>query len=361
VTANVGRRLRERFGPLLVVLLALLTAVGLWQTHRGRPQQERLVALTVEPEGVMGTSCRLAVTIGRSGARSAAKGLEQAEEVIRGIESRMSVWLEDSEISRLNRAPAGRSVPLSSETRELLARARRAADETRGAFDVTVGPLVLLWRRAAEAGRVPSPAELAEARSRSRWEHFEPTAGGLRKSSEGARVDLGGIAKGYAIDRAVAILSARAPQGGMVDIGGDVRVWGRPPQSDRWEVDVQDPFGSRPLVSLRVAEGAVCTSGDYARFVEVEGRRYSHIIDPRSARPAEGVVSVTVTAPDAETADIWATALSVLGPDGVLVMPIENEVLFLLGEPQRRRLIATPGMAALLKEIPADLEIVRGS
>ncbi len=357
---SIGFRLRERIGPLLVILLALLTAVGLWQTRRERPR-ERLVALTVEPEGIMGTSCRLAVTIGRRGARGAAVGLERAEEVVRGIESRMSIWLEDSELSRLNRAPAGRSVLLSPETREVLARAREAADQTRGAFDVTVGPLVLLWRRAADADRLPTPAELAEARDRSRWKHFEPTADGLRKSSEEARVDLGDIVKGYAIDRAVAILSACAPQGGLVDIGGDVRVWGRPPQADRWEVEVRDPFGTLPRVGLQIGEGAVCTSGDYARFVEVGGHRFSHIIDPRSGRPAEGVVSVTVTAPEAETADIWATALSVLGPDGVLLLPTDCEALFVLGDPQRRRLIATPGLAAMMKALPAGLEIIRGS
>jgi thiamine biosynthesis lipoprotein len=360
VTKIAGLDLRDRAGPVLVVLLALLTAVGLWQTRASRPTG-RLVALTVEPEGVMGTSCRLAVTISRRGARGAADGLDRAEATIRGIESRMSVWLEDSELSRLNRAPAGRSVPLSPETREVLARARRAAVQTRGAFDVTVGPLVLLWRRAPELGRPPDPAELARARAESRWEHFETTSDGLRKLTDGARIDLGGIAKGYAIDRAAAILSALAPQGGLVDIGGDLLVWGKPPQSERWEIDVRDPFGTLPLVGLRIAEGAVCTSGDYARFVEVGGHRFSHIIDPRSGLPAERVVSVTVTAPEAETADIWATALSVLGPDGLLLLPMDCEALFVLGDPQRRRLIATPGLAAIMKVLPDDLEIVRGS
>ena len=360
MTIAGDRRYPKLIGPAVVLGIALLTAVGLWQTRGERPR-ERLVALTVEPEGIMGTSCRLSVTIGRRGARGAAEGLERAEEAVRGIESRMSVWLEDSELSRLNRAPAGRSVPLSLEIQEVLARARRAAEVTRGAFDVTVGPLVLLWRRAPELGRPPDPDELTEARAASRWEHFETTADGLRKNTDGARIDLGGIAKGYAIDRAVAILSAFAPQGGLVDIGGDVRAWGCPPQSDRWEIAVRDPFGGSPLVGLRIAEGAVCTSGDYARFVEVGGRRFSHIIDPRNGRPAEGVVSVTVTAPEAETADIWATALSVLGPDGVLVLPIGCEALFVLGDRQQRRLIATPGLAAMMKEVPADLEIIRGS
>jgi thiamine biosynthesis lipoprotein len=360
VTMIAGHESRVRVGPVLVSLLVLLTAVGLWQTRSSHPR-ERLVALSVEPEGVMGTSCRLTVTIGRRGARGAAVGLERAEEVVRGIESRMSVWLEDSELSQLNRAPAGRSVPLSLETREILARARQAAEVTGGAFDVTVGPLVLLWRQAPELGRPPDAAERTRARAESRWGGLETPPHRQPHHTDGARIDLGGIAKGYAVDRAAEILSALAPQGGLVDIGGDVRVWGRPPQSEQWEVDVRDPFGALPLVGLRITGGAVCTSGDYARFVEVGGHRFSHIIDPRSGRPAEGVVSVTVTAPEAETADIWATALSVLGPDGLLLLPMDCEALFVLGDPQRRRLIATPGLAAMMQSLPAGLEIVRGS
>lgn len=344
---------------LVLTMLAGLTAVGIRQT-RGGPGRTP-VALTVEPAGIMGTSCRISVTVDSPGDRKVRSGIEQAEALLRSIESRLSVWLDDSEVSRLNRAPAGRNTPVSTETVRLLVAAREAAGTTRGAFDVTVGPLITLWRGSAEAGRLPSPEEVARARALSHWDLIELRDDGVVKTVEGARVDLGGIAKGYAIDRASDYLAERVPAGGLVDIGGDVRVWGRPPQAEGWEVAVRDPFGQGELARLRPPDGAVCTSGDYARFLEISGRRYSHIIDPRTGRPAEGVVAVTVFAPRAETADVWATALSVSGPDGIALLPSGVEVLLVMGTPDAPRLLATPGFVRMLVRVPEGLAVVRYS
>ncbi len=348
----------RKTGTLVVIILlvAAFTAVGIWRT-RGGPTRAPL-ALTVEPSGVMGTSCRISVTVTSPTDRAVRVGLDRAEGLLRGIESRMSVWLDDSEVSRLNRAPAGRKVSLSAETGRLLQTAWTATEASRGAFDVTVGPLIELWKRSAEAGRLPTEQEVAAARALSHWDLIELREDGVVKTAEGARVDLGGIAKGYAIDQAADYLVERLPLGGLVDIGGDIRVWGRPPQADRWEVAVRDPFGPGELTRLRPPDGAVCTSGEYARFLEIEGRHYNHIIDPRTGRPAEGVVAVTVFAARAEIADIWATALIVLGPDGVGWLPEGIEVLFVLGTPEEPRLLATPGFVALLVTVPEGLAVV---
>jgi thiamine biosynthesis lipoprotein len=146
--------------------------------------------------------------------------------------------------------------------------------------------LVDVWRRAGTRGVRPSEAELDEARASCSRDHIELTDSGSVKHSDDARVDLGGVAKGYGIDAAVRVLAAADVLGGLVDVGGDLRCFGSDPDGGRWRVEIKNPFGGGPLAHLRVGDAAVCTSGNYARFVEIEGRRYSHIIDPRSGRPA---------------------------------------------------------------------------
>jgi thiamine biosynthesis lipoprotein len=167
--------------------------------------------------------------------------------------------------------------------------------------------------------------------------------------------DLGGIAKGWAIDRAAEVLRRAGVSGGMVDVGGDLVCFGQPPDGQSWPVDIQDPLGPGHLASLHVSGGAVCTSGGYARFVEIGGRRYSHIIDARTGRPAEAALSVTVVAADAVTADIWATALSVLGTAGLERLPEGVEAMMMVGTEDDHRSICTAGLRALLDgRLPND-------
>ena len=162
------------------------------------------------------------------------------------------------------------------------------------------------------------------------------------------RVDLGGVAKGYGIDRAVAAMREAGVAGGLVDVGGDLRVFGKPPRGDRWEVMVRSPLTKGTIVTLKLTESAVCTSGSYFRFVKIGGRRFSHIIDPRSGQPAAGVASATVLAPDAATADGWATALSVLGQDGLELLPKQAEAMLVIGSKDAPRAVVTPGLKAAI-------------
>jgi len=232
----------------------------------------------------------------------------------------------------------------------MLIAARDAAEATDGAFDVTCRPLIELWRDAGKHGTLPEVARREEARASSRWKLITLLTDGAVKQSDTARVDLGGIAKGYAIDRAVEIVRRADPSGGLVDIGGDLACFGKPADRKFWSVDLRDPFSEEPLGTLQLGEGAACTSGNYERFAEIEGRRYSHILDPRTGMPAEAVPSVTVVSRSAMTADIWATALSVLGPDGFGRLPEGVEALIVTGDSQAERIFATPGFRALLKQ-----------
>lgn len=279
---------------------------------------------TRTPLGIMGTSCRLAVVPGRGADAAAADAaLASAERALRSVEAKISSWLWASEISELNRAPLGETVRVSGETLDLLSAARAFHERSGGAFDVTCGPLVDLWREAAKSQRVPTEGELARARALAGWAGFELRTEGAVRLLEGARIDLGGIGKGYGIDRAVESMVAREEvAGGLVDVGGDLRVFGRAPQGGAWRVGLRAPSAEvRVWAAIRIGQGAVCTSGHYERHVEIDGTRYSHIVDPRTGRPVDPVtVSVTVWAPTAVAADAWATTLTVLGAAGLSLL-----------------------------------------
>lgn len=348
---------KERLiGGILILAIVVLVTVGLWQIGV-QPASSR-VALVSRPQRVMGTSCTLAAIISYPERARAQESLEQAEIALRSVEAQMSGWLADSEISRFNAAAAGTEVPLSPETLDVLGIARDAAEQTGGAFDVTCRPLVELWRRAAERGSLPTQQELAGARAASGWQRIELTDTGAIKRAAGAGVDLGGIAKGYAIDRAGRVLRRAGLSGGLVEVGGDLLCFGKQAAGQAWPVEVNNPFGNTPLARLRIAGGAVCTSGNYARFKEIGGKRYSHIVDPRSGRPADVAASVTVVAPSAVVADIWATALSVDGTKGFEKLPQGVEALVVVGSKDNYRITCTPGFRALLEEpLPERLTV----
>lgn len=340
----------------MVLALCVLVAAGLWKT-RGSAHNEP-VAVVRHCEAVMGTTCTLAVVVPLGKRDEAARLLRQAEKLLRDVEAQMSCWLEESEISRLNAAPPGQLVELSPPTREVLRAAQAAHQATGGAFDATCAPVLRLWRKAAQQQHKPAQKQLDAARAAMGWDNLDLSQRGAIKRKGPTSVDLGGIAKGYAIQRAAEMLHGDNVEGGLVDVGGDVACFGRPPREHAWLVEIQNPFGPGVLLKLRITGQAVCTSGNYARFFEIAGQRFSHIIDPRTGRPAEGVASATVVAADAMTADIWATALSVLGPEGFQRLPPGVEALLVLGTPDAHQLVGTPGMRELIEgTLPKGLEI----
>ncbi len=336
--------------------LIVLVGIGIWKTS-GRVDADR-VAVVRQCDRVMGTDCRLIAVVPYGREATAEDALERAEAMLRALESRLSTWIADSEVSNLNAAPAGKLVPLSEGSIEILRAAQRAWQQTGGAFDITCGPLVQLWRRAGRRGVLPGQSEIHEARKASHWKLIELTDTGAVKHSAAARVDIDGIAKGYAIDRAADILRKAGLRGGLVEIGGDLVCFGQPPEGKTWPLGVKDPRGQGKLATLRLRDEAVCTSGDYERFIEIAGKRYHHIIDPRTGRPADAVPSVTVVAADAMTADVWATALSVLGPEGLRRLPEGVEAMVVVGTADDRRIFCSRGFLQRLEERPDRIEVV---
>lgn len=339
-------------GRIALTALAVLTAVALWQTRGSGPDLSR-VAVVRTPQGIMGTTCILVAVVPRGHEADAQLGLEAAEQALREVDALMSTYLEESELSSINRATAGDVVPVSEALRSVLLFSREVWGVSGGAFDATCRPMIELWRRAGLEERLPSDAEMEAARISSSWEDFEVLEEGVRKKRAGALLDLGGVAKGYGIDRAFVILESAGCDGILVDVGGDVRVGGLDARGEHWRITVRDPFGGSTFVAFELEGGAVCTSGNYERFVEIDGRRFSHILDPRTGLPAGRLPSVTVLAADAMTADAWATALSVLGPEGLELLPENSEVLLVEGDVEECIVHASPEMEKRLGGLPS--------
>lgn len=230
----------------------------------------------------------------------------------------MSDYVDDSELMKLNRA-GDSAVPISEDLWNVLSAARGISEKSDGAFDVTVAPLVRRWRQARQRKKLPEPAQLAEARLAVGYQKLLLLEDGkkARLSAAGMRIDLGGIAKGYACQQALATLKARGIARAMVIGGGDIALGAPPPGEASWRVAIVDPrpAGHRmpPMPSLRGANGAVSTSGDLEQFVEIEGVRYSHIVDARTGLGLINRIQATVWANDATSSDALATAACVLG------------------------------------------------
>ena len=262
----------------------------------------------------MGTEFRFVVYA--QDAQRARAALNDAKGRLDALNASLSDYVATSEISRLSAASGkGYWRLLPDDLWVVLTRGNRLATQTKGAFDVTVGPLTRLWRVSRRTGRLPSDDRLAEALAATGFRFLELDAGRQRArlTRPRMRLDLGGIAKGYAVDEALSRLLEHEITVALVDGGGDLRVQGIPPDSDGWRIGVRD-LASEDELGIRTLTGdvALATSGDLYQTVKIGGREFSHLIDPVSGLGLEFRRSVTVEAPDAITADALASALSVL-------------------------------------------------
>lgn len=245
---------------------------------------------------------------------------------IRALDNVMSDYRPDSEISRLS-ATDSEWVPVSAELFSVLARAREIADATGGAFDPTVGPLVALWRESRGSGALPSAARLADARARSGWSKLELDLAtqSARLAVPGMRLDLGGIAKGFILDQALAAARLSGVSRVLIEAGGDIVVGDAPPGREGWTIDVDDPNDDVDVepndeLARRAAaltNAALATSGASVQFVEIEGVRYSHVVDPKTGLGLASSRVTRVIADDGATADALATAIGVAGPQSI--------------------------------------------
>ncbi len=310
---------------LLLALLFLFSGCG------------RTPPLVQREAYVFGTRVEVSVW-GESAARAGAALSAVLAEFDR-LHRMLHAW-QPSELTALNRAIAGgeRDIPVSAELAAILRDAQAIAARSDGLFDPAIGGMVALWGFHADEYRpaLPDPAALA-ALVRAKPRMADLTIEGDRVSSRNRAVqlDLGGYAKGYALDRAAAILRGLGVKNALINIGGNVMALGDKGGTP-WRVGIQHPRAAAPLASIELADGeAIGTSGDYQRYFELDGRRYCHLIDPRSGRPAEGTQAVTVLIPRREGAGALSDAAS--------------KPLFIAGEAGWRRLADALGVDQALR------------
>jgi FAD:protein FMN transferase len=251
--------------------------------------------------------------------RGALNAFEAAFDEFDRLDALMSVWKEGSEVERLNRAAGEMPVPVGSEMREVLSMARLASEWTEGKFDVTFGVLSGLWKFDHDLdGNIPPRADVQARLPLIDYQQLvvDEAKGTAFLKRKGMRVHLGGIGKGYAVDRAAAILRGRGFNDFMIQSGGDLYVAGE--RGDRaWRAGIQDPRGPKgsSFAAMDLSDAAFTTSGDYERFFMKDGRRYHHIIDPDTGEPSQGARSVTIVAKTASLADALDTGIFILGPE----------------------------------------------
>jgi thiamine biosynthesis lipoprotein len=240
----------------------------------------------------------------------------RAFQEIKRIEQLMSPWIGSSDVSRVNRLAGKEWVKVSPETIDVVKKAQEISELSEGGFDITVGPLTQLWRTAREKGIPPSAGDVKEKLDLVNFRNvMMDREGKILLKKKGMAIDLGGIAKGYAVDRAFELLRSLGIKNLIVNAGGDLRAGGS--KTDQpWTIGIQDPRVSQKVMArLPISEAAIATSGDYEKFFTYQGKRYHHIFNPRDGFPTEGCQSVTVVCKDGITADGLATAVFVLGPE----------------------------------------------
>jgi thiamine biosynthesis lipoprotein len=235
------------------------------------------------------------------------------------LDALLSVWMPQSDVVRINAAAGGAPVPVSADTLAVIRAGLEASRLTGGAFDMTFGALAEIWKFDHDQDdRVPGDAEIAARLPRVDYRAVRVDDGGgaVALTRAGVRLHLGGIGKGYAVDRGAALLRARGLHDFMIQAGGDLYVAGQPGERP-WRLGINDPRG-RPdesFATIELRDRTLSTSGDYERFFIQDGERYHHLLDPTTGRPARGCRSVSIVAPTALQADALSTGVFILGPE----------------------------------------------
>jgi len=289
--------------------------------------------------------------------RQAEKQIVETISEMERLELLFSAHLQDSDVSKIN-ASYPDAVAVSPEVMTVLLTAQELFERTHGTFDVTVGAVLREWGFGTARVGVPKPERLDQAMQGVGFNHvhLDPALGTVRMLHPQTRLDLGGIAKGYIVDVAVEMLSARGMKHVVVDAGGDVRMMGGRPADNQGEqtrafrIGIQHPRQPGAIIAVvSLFDGAVLTSGDYERFFFVGDTRYSHIVDPRTGYPAQGMSSVTIVTEKAMIADAIATAAFVLGPEeGLKLINSWSGVEGMLVT-EDEQIIVSPGMDPILE------------
>ena len=289
---------------VIAALAVLLLLGGRW--FRQAPQ------LFEGTEFLMDTAVTLKVFAVKEqqGRQAMKKAFDEAARIEKIMESRKG----DGELQKINLNPGDSWWTISEDLKNVLERSRFFYERTHGAFDPTIAAVKWLWDFENE-GDVPKENEIEEKLASVGFSGIDIQGNRLRFTRPEIRLDLGGVAKGYAVDRMIDVLRENGIESGLVNAGGDIATFGKKPGGKNWSIGISHPRLSRTIRVKPINLGAVATSGDYQRFFMKDGKRYHHILDPLTGYPARGCISVTIWASNAMDADILATSIFVLGYD----------------------------------------------
>jgi thiamine biosynthesis lipoprotein len=230
----------------------------------------------------------------------------------------MSSWDENSQTSRINRFAGIKAVKVDAELFNLIERAIGISKLTDGAFDISYAAMDNIWHFDGSMTQMPSEEEILNSVARVGYENIllDKDSSTVFLKVKGMKIGFGGIGKGYAADKAKELLISKGVPSGIINASGDMNTWGKQPNGSPWSVAITNPLNKdKAFAILPITDGAVVTSGNYEKYVFFNGKRYTHIIDPRTGYPSSGIISVSVFAPKAELADALATSVFVMGKD----------------------------------------------
>lgn len=266
---------------------------------------------------------RFDITIVAKDALSAERYIDTVIYEISRIENLISDWKEDSQISEVNRNAGIRPVKVDREVFELTQRAIHFSEITDGAFDISFAAMDRIWKFDGSMTEMPSPEAIRKSVEKVGYRNIilDTAASTVFLKLPGMKIGFGALGEGYAADKCRQMMQAKGVVAGIVNASGDISAWGTQPDKKEWTIGIRNPFQAGKLVAVvPLRKGAVTTSGTYEKFVEFDGTRYSHIINPSTGYPATGLCSVTVFGPSAEVANGFSTSLMVLGKEKGLLL-----------------------------------------
>nr|WP_082994889.1 FAD:protein FMN transferase [Aquimarina megaterium] len=259
---------------------------------------------------------RFDITVVEKDKTTANQSIDIAVEEIQRIEKLISSWDKNSQTSLINNNAGINPVKVDAELFDLIFRAIQISKLTDGAFDISYASMDRIWKFDNSMKEMPSEEEIKASVARVGYKYIvlDKKKSTVFLTQKGMKIGFGAIGKGYAADKAKNLLISKGVKAGIINASGDMNTWGKQPDESEWKVAITNPLNkNNAFALLPVVEKAVVTSGNYEKYVILDGKRYSHIIDPRTGYPSTGIVSATVFAPKAELADALATSVFVMG------------------------------------------------
>ncbi len=298
----------KKLAQLITVIIGIVLLHGC--TSKEAPQAKKYR----EARMLMGTEVQIDICQDQQDMSVAKSAYQDAWERLEDISWRMNVLDERSDVTKVNRS-IRRAVTVCADTYRVLKDSIYYSRTTKGAFDITVWPLIRLWRESEMNNHFPTKREIVDVQAIIGFQNIKLLSKNrVKLLNREVKIDLGGIAKGYAVDEAARIFREHGIMSFFIDAGGDIYAGGPNCNGESWRIGIRDPRdGSKLIDTVRVKDMAVVTSGDYEQYYEIQNQRWSHIINPITGYPQKGVISATVIASSAQEADALATALCVLG------------------------------------------------